>query len=183
MCRLPIPAPVLVDREHLFLTGGYRAGSRLVKVARDGNDWSLEELFDSTRGAQTHAPILHGGFLYAIVNENWNDFTRGRRKEGGLVCFDLEGNERWRTGEEPFFGRGNLLLAGEHFLILDGHSGVLRAVKATPDRYEPVAEANLFGIDDRRDHQMWAPMALVGTKLLLRSQEKLLCVDLSGQRG
>ena len=51
-------------------------------------------------------------------------------------------------------------------------------VKASPEGYEPVAEANLFGITDRRDHQMWAPMALAGNRLLLRSQDELLCVDL-----
>ncbi|MNC95328.1 hypothetical protein D3C83_124210 [compost metagenome] len=44
--------------------------------------------------------------------------------------------------------------------------------------YEPVAEAKLFGEPSARDGQMWAPMALAGNRLLLRSQEALLCVSL-----
>ena len=68
------------------------------------------------------------------------------------------------------------MLVGDHLLIQDGFSGVLRVVRATPEGYEQVAEANLFGIDDTRDHQMWSPMALAEGCLLMRSQDQLLCV-------
>ena len=113
------------------------------------------------------------------MNENWND-PRNLRKEGGLLCLGLDGKERWRTGDDPYFGRGSWVLAGDHLLLQDGKTGVLRVVEATGEGYRQVAEADLFGVgsEDRRDHQMWAPMALAGNRLLLRSQDELLCVQL-----
>ena len=174
----PIPGPVQVDEERFLVTGGYRGGTSLLRIQRAAEGgYAFERLFRIARGAQIHNPILHDEHLYLLVNENWND-PRNRRAEGGLLCLGLDGKERWRTGADPYFGRGNALLAGDHLLVQDGYDGVLRVVAAKPDGYEAVAEANVFGIDDRADHQMWAPMALAGRHLLLRSQEELVCLRL-----
>ena len=56
--------------------------------------------------------------------------------------------------------------------------GILRVVKASPEGYELVAEADVFAFDDDRDQKAWAPMALAGKRLLMRSQEELICVEL-----
>jgi outer membrane protein assembly factor BamB len=177
LTRLPVSPPVRIDDERFFVTGGYRGGSSMMKLARTDGGQELQLLFHIERGAQIHPPILHDGHLYVLVNENWNDM-RNRRPEGGLLCLTLDGKEVWRTGDAPYFGRGNMLLVGDHLVIQDGLSGILRVARATPEGYQQVAEANLFEIDDRRDHQMWAPMALAGDRLLLRSQDELLCVRL-----
>lgn len=177
LTRLPIPHAVQVDAERLFLTGGYRGGSTLLRVQRKDAEYAFEELFHVERGAQVHLPLLHAEHLFLIVNENWND-PRNKRSEGGLMCLGLDGKERWRTGAEPYFGRGSALLAGEHLLVQDGFDGTLRVVRASAAAFEPVAEARLFPASDERDGQMWAPMALSGSRLLLRSQEELLCVQL-----
>lgn len=177
LTRLPIPGPVQVDDERFFVTGGYRGGSTMLRLAREEGTYAVEELFHIERGAQIHAPLLHGEHLYVLANENWNN-GRARRSEGGLLCLDPSGTELWRTGDAPFFGRGNALLVGDHLLIQDGFDGTLRVARATPEGYRQVAEANLFGIDDRSDHELWAPMAYARGRLLLRSHEKLLCVAL-----
>jgi outer membrane protein assembly factor BamB len=177
LTRLPIPTAVQIDAERLFLTGGYRGGSTLLRLAKKGDDVTFEELFHIERGAQIHLPLLHQEHLYLIVNENAND-PRPRRAEGGLLCLGLDGKERWRTGAEPYFGRGSVLLAGEHLLIQDGFDGTLSVVKADPKSFQRVAQAKLFPEGDERDGQMWAPMALAGKHLVLRSQEQLLCVEL-----
>ena len=177
LTRLPVPAPLQIDRERLFVTGGYRSGSTMMRLAKKDGAYAVETLFHVERGSQIHLPLLCGGNLYMLANENWND-QRNRRTEGGLVCMDLDGKERWRTGEAPYFGRGSALLVGEHLLIQDGMSGVLRAVRCSPEGYRQVGEVDLFAVGDTRDHQMWAPMALADGKLLLRSQEELLCVQL-----
>lgn len=173
----PIPTPVQVGPDRLFVTGGYRGGSTLLRVDRKDGAVVLEPLFRVERGAQVHTPILHEDHLYFIANENWNE-PRNRRPEGGLVCLGLDGKERWRTGAEPYFGRGNAILAGDHLLIQDGIDGTLRAVRATPEGYQEVGSFRAFDADDRRDHQMWAPMALAGDHLLLRSQDELVCLRL-----
>jgi hypothetical protein len=177
LTRLPIPCAVQIDERRFFVTGGYRGGSTLLSIAKKGGEYAFEELFHCERGAQVHAPLLLGESLYLLVNENSNDL-RPKRAEGGLLCLGLDGKERWRTGAEPYFGRGNALLAGEHLLIQDGFDGTLRVVRASPERYELVAEAKIFGENGARDGQMWAPMALAGKRLLLRSQEELVCVEL-----
>ena len=177
LCRLPIPGPLAVDGERLFVTGGYSGGSTLLRLSREGSEYAFEELFHIERGAQVHRPLLHGGHLYFLANENDNHAERDREK-GGLVCLALDGKEAWRTGNEPFFGRGNAILAGDHLLIQDGFDGTLRVVRATPEAYTQVAEAQIFEPTRERDRQMWAPMALAGNRLLMRSQEELACVQL-----
>jgi hypothetical protein len=176
LTRLPVPGPVQIDAQRFFVTGGYRGGSTMLRIAKQDGKYSFEELFHIERGAQIHLPLLHEEHLYLLVNENWNE-ARNRRAEGGLLCLGLDGKERWRTGEAPYFGRGNALLAGEHLLIQDGYDGTLRAVRATPEGFRLEAEARLFEPTER-DGQMWAPMALAGERLLLRSQEELVCLGL-----
>jgi outer membrane protein assembly factor BamB len=176
LSRLPIPGPVRIDDEHILVTGGYRAGTTLLRILRDGGRYDFEELFHIERGAQTHAPVLKDEHVYLLANENWN--YQARKAEGGLMCISLDGEEKWRTKDDPYFGRGNMILAGGHLLIQDGFNGVLRIVRASPDGYELVAEANVFEKEGRRDEQMWAPMALAGGLLLMRSQDELRCVKL-----
>lgn len=177
LSRLPIPAPLQIDAERFFVTGGYRGGSTLLRTAKKDGAWAFEELFHSERGSQVQFPVRHGDYVYLLANENWNE-PRNRRAEGGLMCLGLDGKERWRTGEEPYFGRGNALLAGDVLLIQDGYDGTLRVVRADPAGYRLVAEAKVFPEGTTRDGQMWAPMALSGEQLLLRSQDELVCLRL-----
>jgi len=174
LTRLPIPPPVKVADDKLFLTGGYRGGSTMLQLAKKGGSYEFKELFHIERGSQTHPALLHGEHLYLIVNENWND--QGKEEEGGLLCLGLDGKEHWRTGESPYFGRGPSILAGGHLLIQDGQDGTLRVVKADPGSYQEVAAHPVFGEARSRDEQMWAPMALAGEYLLLRSQDELVCL-------
>ncbi len=178
-CWQPVCPPLQIDETRVFLTGGYRSGSLMIEVTRGEDDaFAVRELFRNSRGSHIHPPILLDDHLYVLVNENFNTH-RSRHGEGGLLCLDLAGNERWRTGAEPFFGRGNALAAGGVLYIQDGHSGVLRSVAPDPERYHQLAEANVFGTENlRRDYRMWAPMALAGGLLLMRSQEELHCLEL-----
>jgi len=174
LTRLPVPPPVKVADDKLFLTGGYRGGSTLLQLEKKDGKVAFRELFHIERGSQTHPALLHDGHLYLVVNENWND--QGKEEEGGLLCLGLDGKERWRTGDAPYFGRGASILAGGYLLLQDGRDGVLRVAKADPTGYQEVAAHAVFGEARSRDEQMWAPMALAGEYLLLRSQEELVCL-------
>jgi outer membrane protein assembly factor BamB len=171
-----IPAPTVIGESRLFLTGGYRAGSAMLDIAREDETWTVREVFRVPRGAQIHLPILHQDHLYLLVNENWND--KRRHEQGGLMCMDLAGEERWRTGDSPYLGRGPMLFADGMLIVLDGYNGTLRLVNPTPAAFEVIAQAGLFGITDDEDHGLWAPMALTDGRLLVRSQDELKCVDL-----
>jgi outer membrane protein assembly factor BamB len=175
--RKPIPTPVQVDDARIFVTGGYGGGSSMLKLREAGTKFELEELFHLEIGSQLHAPVLWKDHLYFLANENGN-YQRNAQKQGGLTCLSLDGKEIWRTGDEPYYGRGSWILAGEHLLIQDGFNGTLNVIKPNPKAFELVAKSNVFDKTDRRDREMWAPMALVDGLLLMRSKEEMLCVNL-----
>jgi outer membrane protein assembly factor BamB len=178
---IPIPAPLRIDDSRLFVTGGYEAGSVMLEVKRGGSGVETAEIFRIKRGSQIHPPLLHGGHIYMLANENWNE--KRRRAEGGLMCLDLQGQEQWRTGESPYIGRGGMLLADGMLIIQDGYNGALRLVEPNPQKFTLLAQANVFGVTDDSDGRMWAPMALSQGKLLLRSQSELKCVDVRKPPG
>lgn len=183
--NLPIPAPLAIDEQTLFITQGYAGGSLLLRIGRDEENgiapYTFEELWRSERGSQVHQPLLFDGHLYLVANENANH-TRRRKAEGGLLCLSLDGEERWRTGSNPFFGRGAMVRIDDHLLIQDGFNGVLRAIRIDPERYTEVASFDPFGIEGRRDHQLWAPIAVARGHIVIRGkrdgQDELVCIAL-----
>ena len=94
------------------------------------------------------------------------------------MCFDLSGKEMWRTGADPNFGRGGIVRVADAFLVQDGYKGDLVAIKATPEKYIELGRFEPFDIA-KRDGQLWAPPAMSGSRILMRSQEELVCVQLA----
>ncbi|MEM6674104.1 MAG: PQQ-binding-like beta-propeller repeat protein [Planctomycetota bacterium] len=178
LASIPIPPPVVIDDERILLTGGYRAGSTLLNLDfDDSGEATFSEAWRITRGAQIHPPIVYRDHAYVIVNENWTN-SRRNRDEGGLMCIGLDGKERWRTGDDPNFGRGGIVRVADALLLQDGFMGTLVAVRATSDAYEELGRFDAFDISGR-DGQLWAPLAVSGTRVVLRSQEELVCVELA----
>ena len=99
------------------------------------------------------------------------------------MCLDLDGNEVWRTGDDPYLGRGGMLLADGMLIVQDGYSGALRLVEPTPEGFRVLAVCDPFGVTDGKDHRMWAPLALSDGNLLVRSQDELKCVNLRAAPG
>lgn len=128
-----------------------------------------------------HQAIRVDGHLYLVVNENANH-PRSRRSEVGLTCLSLDGKETWRTGSRPFFARGALVRIDDHLLLQDGLNGMLRAVRIDPNRYVEVASFDPFGIKGRRDHQLWAPIAVARGRIVIRGKrngkDELVCIAL-----
>jgi hypothetical protein len=169
-----------VDDEHFFLTGGYSGGSTLMRVERNDGEYSFEEVFHVEQGAQLHPPVVHDGHIYLLANENSNG-SRRKRDRGGLSCFDLEGNELWTTSDDPYLGRGHLMLIGSHILIQDGLSGFLRLCLASPEGYRQVVTANVFDSPPKARRRMWAPMARSEGTLVVRGEAELRCVLIGGR--
>ena len=179
--RLPIPGPTQIDRGKLFLTGGYEAGSVLLDVRKEPKKLRFPEAFRLERGSQIHRPFLIDNHLYFIGNENAILKVRSRHVEGGLMCVDLNGKVKWKTGASPNFGRGGMIFADGLLVIQDGRNGILRLVQPDPAGYRQLAEADIFNAREEDDLKMWAPMALSGGKLVLRSQGEMKCLDLRGE--
>lgn len=178
--RIPITVPVQIDEKRLFVSGGYDGGSKMLEITKSGGEFEVEELWSTEKGTQVHPPILIDEHLYFLANENSNHKGKPRRQKGGLVCYTLDGKELWSTGNDPFMGRGASLYADDTLIIQDGENGILRLVDPSPREFKLLDQANLFGTDpeSRRDLRYWSPLALSDGKLVMRGQDKLLCVDL-----
>ncbi len=188
--KIPIPFPTKVTEELVFLTGGYGNGSCMVRVT---DDWNVEKVFDMTQGTQVHPPFVIGEHIYFLANENDNHKGEAR-KTGGLTCMTFDGEILWNTGDEPFMGRGNMIYVDGHLLIQDGEVGYLRSVVPSPEGYKEVAVADVFSKKQEVDEQLakqenrdvkkipdfkfWSPMALSNGKLIVRGQDRMICLDL-----
>lgn len=191
--KIPIPFPTKVTEDLVFLTGGYDNGSCMIKVTKSGDDWKIEKVFDMIQGTQMHPPFVIGDHIYFLANENSNH-NGEKRKNGGLMCMDFEGNIKWNTGANPFMGRGNMVQVGDKLLIQDGEVGYLRVVDPSPEGYREIAMADVFGKKEEVDAQIekqkgkenikmpdfkyWSPMAVSNGRLIMRGQDKMVCLDL-----
>jgi outer membrane protein assembly factor BamB len=170
-CRIPIPHPVQLSDDRLLVTGGYGAGSVMLQVSNTNGVFAAKELFKLEQddfGLQIHQPILYKDHLYA--NNNGNEHREG------MICMTLDGKVLWRTSDDrnlPRFDRGNLLMADQLIVNLDGKKGELHLIEPSPKGYKELAQAKVLS-----GKMMWSPMAISDGKLLVRNQEEIKCLDL-----
>ena len=87
----------------------------------------------------------------------------------------MDGQIKWKTGDDPSFNKGGAILADGLLLSTDG-SKMLYLIEPDPSGFKPLASAELL---DQGEN--WAPMALVDGKLLIRDQKILKCVAVAQQ--
>lgn len=169
-CRISIPNVTHVGEGRVLITGGYNAGSDMIQVARKGGKWTATKRWRNGEiNSQMNPAIVHEGYLY--INANHNDNLRA-----GLMCVDpASGKVLWTTRDNPDFQRGHMMLVDDILYIIAGEAGTLHMVELSPEKYKEVDVAKGL-LDGKR---IWAPLALSGTKLIIRDQKKMLCVDLA----
>jgi len=166
-CQIPICSPTCMGDSLVFVTGGYHAGSVMLKIENKGGKFAVSEAFRTPEyGSQIHPAILYKDHIYLHSNEN------GVRN--GLMCLTLKGEKKWNTGPSNSFDLGPLMLADGMFINLDGEKGDLRLVDPSPDGYKELV-AKAHELDGK---QIWGPMALMDGKLVIRSQSQMKCLDL-----
>jgi outer membrane protein assembly factor BamB len=158
-----VPTPVVIDAERVFLSGGYNAGSMMLKItARDG-ELAAEEAYrlgPKVFGSEQQTPVLFRDHLYGV------------RPDKQLVCLDLAGTVRWTSGAAHKFGLGPYMIINEHIFVMDDH-GHLSVVPADPEAFSLVAETQVL-----QGHESWAPMALASGRLIVRDLTRMVCLDL-----
>ena len=166
-CSIPVPHAVDAGEGRVLMTGGYRAGSAMIKVQKkaDGT-YEVTELFKNPDfGSHTQPPILYKDHFYVQYTVN--------ERSDGLVCMTLDGQVKWKTGEEPPFSKGGAVLADGMLLATDGNTK-LYLIDPDPAGFKPVASAVLL-----ESANNWAPIALVDGKLLVRDQKQLKCLQVA----
>lgn len=163
-CAIPIANVTEVGDNRLFITGGYRAGSALIRIEKKGNRYGVHELFKEKEfGTHVHPPVLYQGHLYGHCSTN--------ETKNGLVCMDLNGKIKWMKKRSPRFDKGGFILVDGMLLSVDGNKGFLYLIKPDPSGFKPLATAKLLDTN-----QCWAPLALSNGKLLIRDQKQMKCV-------
>ena len=160
-CIIPVPQPVDAGEGRLLITGGYGAGTAMIKVQKKGEaTYEVAELFKNPDfGAHTQPPILFGDHFYSHYTIN--------ERSDGFVAMSIDGTIKWKTDQQPAFVRGGSILADGLLLTTDGDTK-LYLVEPTPSGFKPLASAVLLEPGDN-----WAPLALTGGKLLIRGQKQL----------
>ncbi len=169
-CSNPIPHPVPAGANTLFITSGYKAVSSLLKVEKKADGYEIKELFKTESAAtQIEQPVFANNHLFV------GGTTKSARR--GLVCMDLEGNVKWESSKvegSPAFNDLNMIAADGMLIGLDGDSGKLYLIDATPKAFKALAAATVLP----EKGQTWAPIALSDGKLLVRDHTVMKCLNL-----
>jgi outer membrane protein assembly factor BamB len=163
-CGIPVPHAVDAGLNRVLITGGYSAGAAMIKVDKkaDGS-FGVTELFKTVDfGAHTQPPILYKDHFYASYTIN--------ERSDGMVCMDMDGKIKWKTGDNPLFNKGGAILADGLLLSVDGNKMVY-LIDPDPSGFKPLASVELL-----ESGENWAPLALSGGKLLIRDQKNLKCL-------
>jgi outer membrane protein assembly factor BamB len=181
MSHISVPSALDAGNNKVLVVGGYEYGAVMIKVEKkaDGN-YGVTELFKHNEfGDHTKPPILYNGYFYAQFTTN--------SKRDGLACMDMNGKVLWKTMRAPLFDKGSMILADGVILATDGRNS-LYVIEPSPSGFKPLATAEVLKPAGNSDNnqpttsrmggvaQNWAPIALADGKLLIRDQNRLLCV-------
>lgn len=164
------PAPVILPDGRVFVTAGYAAGGMVFQVTREGESFKVETVrkFNAKEGlaCEQQTPVYIKGRLFAVLPK---DAGSARNQ---FACADHDGKILWTSGKEVRFGLGPFMVAGDRFLVLDDH-GELTMARVDTEKFEPLTKAKVLDGEDS-----WGPLALAGTRLLLRDSKRMICLEL-----
>jgi outer membrane protein assembly factor BamB len=179
-CSIPVPSAIDAGDSKVLIIGGYRAGAVMLKVGKDaGGAYNVNVVFKTAEfGAHTKPAILYKGYFYAQYSTN--------ETRDGLVCMSMDGKIMWATKRDPSFTRGSMVLADGLILATDGEKK-LYLIEPDPSGFKPLASAELLVPAEAGDDplaarfgtQNWGPIALADGKLLIRDQNRMLCVKVA----
>jgi outer membrane protein assembly factor BamB len=161
-----IPSPIQVPDDRVLIIGGYGAGSAMIKIEAQGDQFAVKELWKNVNmGSMCNQALVYDGFIYC----NSADV------EKGLICLTLDGQVKWDSkAQRKFFDMGAILIADGLIFALHGQSGDLYMVEASPEGYRELGKVSLLSRGEN-----WAPMAFANGKLIIRDHAKqMVCLDL-----
>lgn len=166
--------PIVADDLICFSAAYYRVGAVCVRVKPGGS--GFDEVW---RGPvlETHwaTPILEDGFLYAFTGRNEPD-ARFRCVELKTGALKWDRDESWahRGSLRPsVYGRGSAMLADGKLIVL-GEGGLLGLFRVNPEKPEELARWQVPSLR----YPCWAGPVLADGRLYLRSEDRLVCLDL-----
>ncbi|HRI15060.1 MAG TPA: PQQ-like beta-propeller repeat protein [Verrucomicrobiota bacterium] len=166
--------PLVSGDDILISSAYYRTGSVLLRYGSGTN--RLAEVWKGL-GLEMHwsTPVLVGGAVYGFSGRNEPD-ARFRCIEfaTGKVLWDRDESWPAHSAKQPtVFGRGSLI-AADGKLIAIGEGGLLGIFRINPDRCEELARWQVPSLH----HPCWAGPVLSDGRLYLRSEDRLVALNL-----
>jgi outer membrane protein assembly factor BamB len=149
--------PVVIGGDRVFI-GSEPTGCALLHVQRSGDGFKVEQVWMNRKLVMKFSnPIAVNGFIYGM-------------SYGTLVCIDAEtGKTRWEGAE---YGAGQLLLAGDVFVVTEEKKGEVALVAAKPDKFDELARIEVL------KGKTWNTPALAGNELYFRNHKQMTCLVL-----
>lgn len=149
--------PIQIDNDHVWLSSSYGHGAGLLKIVPQGDDFAVETVWEkNTLRNKFNSSVLYDGHIYGLDNSI-------------MACIDVQtGDRKWKGGR---YGYGQILLAGDHIIVLT-ESGEVVLVKATPDGHEEVAMFTAL------EGKTWNVPAIADGTLLVRNQTEMAAYNL-----
>jgi outer membrane protein assembly factor BamB len=159
-------SPVVWGNE-VFCTAGYDVGGAACQVTRQGDSFAAKELWrikgNNAVASLWSTPVCKDGYLYGMIS--FKKFATGP-----LKCVELKtGQVIW---EQPGFGAGNVILAGNNLIALSDDGQVV-VVEANPAAYKELARAKAV------NGKCWSTPALSSGRLYVRSTKESACFQLA----
>ena len=160
-----IPSPVVLEDGRMFFSGGYDAGSLMLRLKEKDERFDLESVFrlgPEVFGATQHTPIYYQEHFFGI------------RADGQLVCLDTDGKVVWSSGSGNTFGLGPFLIA-DGMIYAMNDSGALSLIEASTTEFKELSKAEILD-----GHESWGPMSLAAGLLIARDFTRMVCLDVRG---
>lgn len=163
------PSPI-VRGDLVFFAAGYGRGGALLKQAAAGEgEVKVEEVYPLNKELANK----HGGVV--LVGDHLYGDTDDR---GQLYCAEFAtGKAAWKPKRGSGSGSISVAAADGHLYVRYA-SGLMALVSASPMGYEEISSFKIPGSGERPS---WAHPVIVGGKLFLREQDKILCYELKAK--
>lgn len=166
-----IPTPI-VSGDFVFCSTGYRTGSALLKLTKDGDGVKAkEEYFLDGNKLQNHhgGMVLKDGYIYCGHQHN----------QGFPICVEMATGKTVWGGEGRGPGSGSAAVTyADGNLIFRYQSGEVALIEASPSGYKLKGSFKPEYISSK--DPCWAHPVVIGGRLYLRDQDKLMCYDVRG---
>lgn len=156
-----VPTPVVVDGRLLVTTENN--GTRLYAFEDGGRIVPEPVARNDALSPDMSTPVAVGDRVFCV----W----------GELYCLDLSDGlkKRW-MGEAESLGIYGAVIADEDRVLAIGLGGRLVLVEATAERLKVLSRLRVFG---DASEEFYSHPALVGTRLYIRGNRELICLDLA----
>jgi len=152
-----IAQPIVLADNRVFLSAAYGHGATVIELTRTAGQVTVSTVWRNNRMKNKFSSsVLRDGYIYGL-------------DEAILACIDAATGElQWKGGR---YGYGQLLLAGDHLVVLSERGEVV-LVQATPERH--VEQASFEAIDGKT----WNVPIIVDGVLLVRNAREMAAFDL-----